>query len=161
MGRGGGDCSFTAPGGRLCNPQYQDLINPHLLFTSSNKSFRIGSPLLFARVRRNERFVHLQLLPLFYTCVLFFRLCRLFCSSRQYRFIVLVLYVTFTRVELGFKKISIEVPLNLSLRSVFWFQTYCYSMQINTDRINSLFQNLTSRCQSSLITSLIPIYITV
>lgn len=102
VGRGGGDCSFTAPGGRLCNPQYQDLINPHLLFTSSNKSFRIGSPLLFARVRRNERFVHLQLLPLFYTCVLFFRLCRLFCSSRQYRFIVLVLYVTFTRVELGF-----------------------------------------------------------
>lgn len=145
MGRGGGDCSFTAPGGRLCNPQYQDLINPHLLFTSSNKSFRIGSPLLFARVRRNERFVHLQLLPLFYTCVLFFRLCRLFCSSRQYRFIVL--YVTFTRVELGFKKSSIEVPLTFFLRSVFWFQTYCNSMLINIDRINCLFQNLTSRCQ--------------
>lgn len=147
MGRGGGDCSFTAPGGRLCNPQYQDLINPHLLFTPSNKSFRIGSPLLFARVRRNERFVHLQLLPLFYTCVLFFRLYRLFCSSRQYRFIVLVLYVTFTRVQLGFKKLSIEVPLTLFLRSVFWFQTYCNSMLINIDRINCFFQNLTSRCQ--------------
>lgn len=102
---GGGDCSFTAPGGRLCNPQYQDLINPHLLFTASNKSFRIGSPLLFARVGRNERFAHLQLLPLFYTCVLFFRLCRDFRSSRQYLQIFLYCNLSPSVIEI-LKKLS-------------------------------------------------------
>lgn len=139
---GGGDCSFTAPGGRLCNPQYQDLINPHLLFTASNKSFRIGSPLLFARVGRNERFAHLQLLPLFYTCVLFFRLCRDFRSLRQYLQILLYCTLSPSVIEI-LQKLS-RSSTNSPFEKFFRVLDFTIVCDIKIYQYNFLFQNPTS-----------------